>query len=507
MTTKTSGSGSLPVLLLLTSVELLVFLEVSIVNVALPALGAALTLGPAGLAWVVNAYQLTFGGFQLIAGRVVDVLGRRRMFRTGVALFTGASLLAGLAPDAGTLLTARALQGIAAAVVVPAELALLTALFTDPAAHRRAFAVWSSMAAAGAGAGVALGGVLTQAVGWPWIFLINVPIGVAALIAAPRILPADPVVDRASVLPRLNVTGALTGTGCLLAAVLLAAELPGRGMDAITATAGVAAVLLGAAFAADQRRHRAPILPPQLLALPGMRAGAVANALVGASHVPAFVLVSMLLQEGMGYSAMAAGFAVLPIAAINMTVARTALPHAVRRFGHRAVLAAGMALVAAGTAGLALGLHPGASYASAVLPASILFAAGLPAVFVSATAPALTAAPGEHTGSASGVLNTAQRLGAALGLTALTLLATHWTARHGGPADPRALSDGLRLGLAGAAALAAVGVIAALIMLPRARAGAAGASPDRRTTAPATGRQHTSAGPAAGTETTGGETR
>ncbi|MFI2370775.1 MFS transporter [Streptomyces sp. NPDC018833] len=203
----------------------------------------------------------------------------------------------------------------------------------------------------------------------------------------------------------------------------------------------------------------------------------------------------MLLQKTMGYSAMAAGFAVLPIAAVNMAVARTALPQAVPRFGHRAVLATGMALVAAGTAGLAAGLHPGATYATAVLPASILFATGLPAVFVGATAPALQAVPGEHTGSASGVLNTAQRLGAALGLTALPLLATHWAARHGGPSEPHALSDGLRLGLAGAAALAAVGTLSALAMLPRYRA-----------TAPKTGRQHTSADPAAiGDQATDGE--
>ncbi|MFJ3670314.1 MFS transporter [Streptomyces sp. NPDC090106] len=495
MTTKTTGPGGTPVLLLLTSVELLVFLEVSIVNVALPALGTALALGSAGLAWVVNAYQLTFGGFQLIAGRAVDVLGRRRMFQAGVALFTGASLLAGLAPDAATLLAARALQGIAAAVVVPAELALLTALFTEPAAHRRAFAVWSAMAAAGAGAGVALGGVLTQVAGWPWIFLINVPVGVAALIAAPRVLPADPPVDRASVLPRLNLPGALAGTGCLLAAVFLAAELPGRGVtDPVAVTAGITAVLLGVAFTVNQRRHRAPILPPHLLTLPGVRAGAVSNALVGASHVPAFVLLSMLLQETMGYSAMAAGFAVLPIAAINMAVARTALPRALRRYGHRAVLAAGMTLVAVGTAGLAAGLHPGATYATAVLPASVLFAAGLPAVFVGATAPALKAVPAEHTGSASGLLNTAQRLGAALGLTALTLLATHWTARHGGTADPHALSDGLRLALAGAAGLAAVGTVTTLAMLPR--------------HGPAPTRQSTSAEPVPATiDTTDGETR
>ncbi|WP_223167978.1 MFS transporter [Nonomuraea sp. SYSU D8015] len=472
MTTKTLSRGGLPALLLLTSVELVVFLEVSIVNVALPTMGTALALTSAALAWVVNAYQLTFGGFQLVAGPAADLLGRRRMFQTGLALFTGASLLAGLAPDAATLLAGRALQGLGAAVVVPAELALLAAVFTEPAAYRRAFGIWSAMAAAGAGSGVALGGILTQTLGWPWIFLINVPIGVAALLAAPRLLPADPPLNRGGLRARLDLPGALTGTGCLLALVLLASELPGRGWDPLTGTAAAALVLLGAAFTASQRRHPQPILPPSLLRTREIRAGAVANALVGASHVPAFVLLSMMMQEVLGYSAIAAGFAVLPVAVVNMVIARTALPWAMGRFGHRAVLTAGMGLLAAGLTGYALLLHPGAGYLTAVLPPSLVFAAGLPAVFVGSTASAVRAAPKEHTGAASGLLNTAQRLGAALGVTGLLLAASAWTAARGGTGDPQALADGLRLGFGGAAALAVLGVGCAVSLFARRPEGA-----------------------------------
>ncbi|TYB62245.1 MFS transporter [Nonomuraea sp. PA05] len=457
---KTLGRGGLAALLLLTSVELVVFLEVSIVNVALPALGAALAFTGTGLAWVVNAYQLTFGGFQLVAGRAADLLGRRRMFQLGIALFAVGSLVCGLAPDAITLLAGRAVQGVGAAIVVPAELAMLAAIFTEPAAYRWAFGVWSAMAAAGAGSGVALGGILTQTLGWPWIFLINVPIGLAALIASPRLLPADPPRPRSD-RPRLDLLGALFGTGCLLALVFVASELPVRGWDGLILATTAITVALGALFAVNQRRHPQPILPRGLLAEREVRAGTVANALVGAAHVPAFVLLSLMLQEVMGYSAIAAGFAVLPIAVVNMVTARTLLPRAVGRYGTRTVLGAGMSLLGFALAGYALFLHAGAGFLTVVLPFSVAFAVGLPAVFVGSTASAVRAAPADQQGAASGLLNTAQRVGAALGLTGVLLAAAAWT---GPEAD---IAGGLRVGFAIAAGLAALGTVCALVMFTR----------------------------------------
>jgi EmrB/QacA subfamily drug resistance transporter len=471
VTTKTSGRGRPAALLLLTSVELIVFLDVSIVNVALPAMGTALALSEAGLAWVVNAYQLTFGGLQLVAGRAADLFGRRRVFQAGLATFTVASLLAGAAPNAATLVVARALQGIGAAIVVPAELALLAVIFTEPAAYRRAFGVWSAMGAAGAASGVALGGILTQTVGWPAIFLINVPVGLATLVASWRYLPAEnPGPAVAGDLPatgRIDLVGAVSGTGALLAVVYLASVLAAHGWDTLTIAVAAVTVTLAVVFGLNQRRGRTPILPPALLRLRDVRASAVANALAGAAHVPAFVLLSLLLQQVLGYSAIAAGFAVLPIAAINMLTARTVLPRALGRYGPRSVLAAGMGLLALGLAGYALLLKPGAGFLTAVLPPSIAFAIGLPAVFVASTAPAVHAAPPDQTGAASGLVNTAQRVGAALGVTGLLIAADAWTRGHGGKADPTALAAGLRLGFAGAAALAAVGIGCALTMLTR----------------------------------------
>ncbi|MFW5419821.1 MFS transporter [Nocardiopsis sp. CNT-189] len=463
MTTKTSP-GAVAALILLTSVELLVFLEVSIVNVALPAMAAALGLGQAALAWVINAYQLTFGGFQLVAGRAADLFGRRRMFRAGLALFILGSLLAAIADGAAVLLAARGLQGLGAAIVIPAELALLAGIFTDPAAYRRAMGVWSAMAALGAGAGVALGGLLTDWLGWPSVFWINVPIGLLALALSGRLLPADPARPAGGRRP-LGAAGALAATTALIGLVYVAAELPARGWDPLTAGVSLLTVAAGTLFAVDQRRSASPVLPPALFRIGHVRAGAVASFLVGAVHVPAFVLLTMVLQEAMGYSAAAAGLAVLPVAAANLAAARTAVPWAMGRFGPRAVLAAGMALLAAGLAGHAALLQPGAGYLTAVLPSALLIGAGLPAVFVAATAPAVRAAGDDLTGAASGLVNTAQRVGAALGVTGLLLAADAWAGSAGG--GTAAVADGLRLGLAGAAALAVAGVLCALLLVPR----------------------------------------
>ncbi|MEV4364879.1 MFS transporter [Nonomuraea sp. NPDC049625] len=461
MTTKTWARGQLPALLLLTSVELVVFLDVSIVNVALPAMGAALTLGEVGLAWVVNAYQLTFGGLQLLAGRLADLAGRRRVFQAGLAVFTVASLLAGVAPNAAVLIAARALQGVGAAVVIPAQLALLAAIFTAPAAYRRAFGVWSAMGAAGAASGVALGGILTQLAGWGAIFLINLPVGLAALALGNRYLPPD-TRDARTGGGRLDLAGALSGTGALLALVYLVSELATRGWDALTLAAAAATVLLAMLFVLNQRRSPAPLVPPVLLRLRDVRASAVASVLVGAAHVPAFVLMSLFLQDVLGYSAIAAGFAVLPIAVTNLVTARTLLPWALGRYGPRVVLAAGMGLLATGLAAFALLLTPQAGFWTAVLPASVVFGVGLPAVFVGSTAPAVRAAPKDATGAASGLVNTFQRVGAALGVTAALVASQSWAGSHGG-----ALADGLRLALAGAALVAVAGVACALAMLTR----------------------------------------
>ncbi|WP_119730119.1 MFS transporter [Thermomonospora amylolytica] len=470
MTAKTRAPvGGTAALVLITAVELVVFLDTTVLNVALPQIGRDLRLTEAGLGWVTNAYLLAFGGFMLLGGRTADLLGPRRVFAAGLAVFTAASALAGLAGAAWLLVVARALQGVGAAVVVPAQLALLTATFTEPAARRRAFGVWSAMGAAGAAIGTAAGGPLTAGLGWPAIFWINVPVGVVALAFLGRVLPDDPP-RPAGAARRLDVPGALTGTVALLLtgyAVGAMEEPDTRAAAWLLLAAGLA---LLAGFVAIEARSPHPLMPLRLFRVREVTGSAVVNALVGAAHVPAFALLALYLQNTQGYGPTRSGLAVLPVAAVNIAVSRTLIPYALKRIGARGVLAAGLALQA-----LAMGwfarLPEHGSYVIDVLPAALLFGIGLPAAFVGVTVPAVTAVDKADTGIAAGIVNTAQRVGSGIGVTALLLLAASVT---GDPERPSrsAYVDGVQAGFAAASALAALGCLLTLTLL-RNRAAAA----------------------------------
>ncbi|CAG6397327.1 MFS transporter [Streptomyces cocklensis] len=456
-------AGQRSTLLLLTSVELLVFLDSSVVNLAMPSIGKALGMSVATLVWVSSAYQVTFGGFQLGAGRTTDRLGMRLMFQTGLAVFTAASLLAGLTHTGWALIAARALQGVGAAILIPAELALITAVFTEPEAYRRAFGVWSAMGAVGAAGGVAVGGVIVSALGWQWVFLVNVPIGVLGLLAGSRLLPRDGIDLRAVRRGELDLPGMVTGTGCLLLAVYVATKGAEGSLDLRHWLLAGLAVLLGAAFVLAERRAATPVLPFRLFRTRDITGSALANFLVGAAHVPVFVFLSLYFQEVHHYSAVRSGLAVLPIAVAGIPVARLLIPRALRAVGPRRVLAGGMALLT--VALLLLSRIPAhADYAADFLPAAFVFAVGLPACFVGATMPAMRAAAPDETGIVSGLVNTAQRLGAGLGVAVLAAVATSRTAHHGGaPAD--AVNAGFHLAFLGAAGVAALGLLVALASL------------------------------------------
>lgn len=457
-------AGQRAVLLLLTGVELVVFLDVSIINLAMPSIGAALGMGVVALAWVSTAYQVTFGGFQLGAGRATDLLGRRLMFQIGLAVFTAASLAAGLTSTDWVLIAARAVQGVGAAILIPAELALLTALFTEPEAYRRAFGVWSAMGAVGAAGGVALGGVIVQSLGWQWVFLINIPIGVAGLVLSARLLPADGVRLRSVSRRRLDLPGMATGTGALLLlayVVTVASEGEVRGWHGALAVAGAA---LAAGFVVIQRRAPEPLLPFQIFTVRAITGSTLANVIVGATHVPVFVFVSLYFQQVRGYTAMRAGFAVLPIALVSIPVARMLIPMALRKLGPRTVLAGGMALLT--VALLLLARMPvGASYAADFLPAALVLAVALPAIFVGSTMPGVKAAAEHETGVVSGVINTAQRLGAGLGVAVLAAVAESRTSAAGGR-GASALNSGYHAAFLGAGGLAVLGVAVALLLIP-----------------------------------------
>ena len=456
-------AGKRAALILLTGVELIVFLDVSIINLAMPTIGAALGMSVVALVWVSTAYQVTFGGFQLGAGRATDLLGPRRMFQVGLAVFTAASLLAGLAQWGWLLIAARAVQGLGAAILIPAELALITSTFTEPEAYRRAFGVWSAMGAVGAAGGVALGGIIVQTLGWEWVFLLNLPIGVAGLVLSGRLLPDDGI-DLATVgRRRLDLPGMVTGTGCLLLLVYVVTAAAEGGMGAVQWLLGVLAVVLGAAFLLIERRVDEPLLPFRIFRERNISGSAAANLVVGATHVPAFVFISLYFQEVHGYSAIRAGMAVLPIALVSIPVSRTLIPVALKAVGPRLVLAFGM--TAMSVALFLMGRLPvDADYLTGFLPAALIFAVGLPACFVGATMPGVKAAAPGQTGIVSGVVNTTQRLGAGLGVALLASLAQSRTASVGGD-HAAALNAGFHYAFMGAAAMAVIGVVVALTVI------------------------------------------
>ncbi|MEV6280407.1 MFS transporter [Nocardia sp. NPDC051832] len=445
------GARDRLILVLITVVELVVFLDTTVLNVALPSIGADLGLGEAGLGWVTNAYLLAFGGFMLLGGRAADVLGPRRVFAGGLVVFTVASALAGFAETATVLIGARALQGVGAAVLIPAQLALLTAAFTEPGARNRAFGVWSAMGAAGAALGTAVGGPLTDLFGWPSIFLINLPVGVLAL-AFLRLLPADSARGGSA---RLDVPGAIAGTaGLLLVGYAIGALGDATTRGAATALLGLGLVLLGC-FVFVEKRSPHPLMPLRLFAIRQVSGSAVVNALVGAAHVPAFALLALYLQNTQHYTATESGLAVLPVAVVNIVISRSLIPFALDRLGAWRVLTVGLGLQA-----LAMGwfarLPEHSTYLVDVLPGAVLLGIGLPAAFVGVTAPAVTAVAQADAGIAAGIVNTAQRVGSGLGVTALLLLAELATSSY---------RSGLTIAFGVAGALAALGAVLTVVLL------------------------------------------
>ncbi|WP_280467637.1 MFS transporter [Nocardia cyriacigeorgica] len=461
------GARDRLILLLITMVELVVFLDTTVLNVALPSIGVDLGLDEAGLGWVTNAYLLAFGGFMLLGGRAADLLGPRRMFAAGLAVFTVASALAGFAATPEMLIGARALQGLGAALVIPAQLALLTMTFTEPAARNRAFGVWSAMGAAGAAIGTAVGGPLTDVFGWPSIFLINLPVGVLAL-AFLRVIPPDPAALVRSV-RRLDVPGAITGTAALLIIGYAIGALGDEATRPVAWVLLVAGLALLAYFVFLEARSPHPLMPLRLFAIRQVSGSAVVNALVGAAHVPTFALLALYLQNTQHYSPTASGLAVLPVAVVNVVVSRTLIPYALDRLGAWRVLAAGLGLQALAMAWFAR-LPEHGSYLIDVLPGAVLLGVGLPAAFVGVTAPAVTSVDEADAGIAAGLVNTAQRVGSGLGVTGVLLLADV-VARQSTAAD--AYRTGLNVAFAAAAALAVIGVVLTVALLRTSTAPAA----------------------------------
>jgi EmrB/QacA subfamily drug resistance transporter len=412
-------------LVLLCLAQFMVILDVTVVNVALPAIGADLGLDRAALTWVVTAYTLCFGGLMLLGGRLADLLGRRRIFLAGLAVFTVASAGAGLAAGGSVLVAARALQGVGAALLSPAALSIITTTFYGRERHR-ALAVWAGLGGAGAAVGVLLGGLLASGPGWEWVFFVNVPVGVAVAVGVPLLVAASPrpavTGARARRADAVDVPGALAVTAAIALLVYGLVEAGDKGWSAAGTLLplGVGLGLLGG-FVALERMVTAPLVDLRLLAARPVVAGYGVMLAASGLLISGFFLTSLLLQRGMGLSALGTGLVFLPVAVATIIGAQAAA-HLLGQVGGRPVAAAGFALAAAGMALLA-GVAADGDALTGVLPGFALAAAGLGMAFVTATTTAMSRVDPHRAGMVSGVVNTAHELGAALGVAIVSTIA------------------------------------------------------------------------------------
>jgi EmrB/QacA subfamily drug resistance transporter len=414
---------------------------------------------------VVNAYTLVFGGFLLLGGRAADLLGRKRLFLAGITVFTLASLLNGLAESSSMLIAGRALQGLGGALVSPAALSILMTSFPGTQERTKALGVWSAIVAGGAAAGLLLGGVLTDLLSWEWVFFVNVPVGILAVAAALRFVPEsrDEQAHRT-----FDLAGAVTVTGGLIVLVyaIVKAQTFGWGSTRTLAMLAAAALLL-AAFVAVERRSAAPLVRLNIFRTRTLTAANVALMLVGSGMFSMFFFASLYVQELLGYSPLKAGLAFLPVTAgimIGAGIAQTAI----RRFGPRQVPVVGLLIATFGMVWLtALPVH--GSYVSDLLAGLFPMSLGMGLTFVPVTLLATVGVPAEDSGLASGLLNTSQQVGGALGLAILsTLAANHTTSLlTSGTARPLALLGGWHVAFTGGAVVLALAALSLVVLLRR----------------------------------------
>jgi EmrB/QacA subfamily drug resistance transporter len=456
-------------LALLALAEFIVVLDASIVNIALPSIGRGLHFSLVNLSWVVNAYVLTFGGFLLLGGRMADLLGRRRVFIAGLGVFSLASLAGGLAQSEAWLISARAIQGLGAALLAPAALSLVTATFSEGADRNRALSIWGAVAGSGAAAGVLLGGVLTSAFGWRSVLFVNVPIGIAAILIAPRLLAES----RGDLTRRgFDLPGAATVTAGLSALVyaLVRATTVGWGSPQTIAVLA-AAVLLLVAFVVIERRSPAPLVPFAFFRNRNVTLANVTMLAAGAAIIGLFFYLSLYMQRVLGYSAITAGTSQLPLAAGIVIAAALASP-LIARAGIRKVLLAGLVMFAGGLAWFAqVPVH--GTYLADILGPSLLIALGLGLTFVPITILSVSGVKDREYGLASGLVNTSQQIGGALGLAVLSTIATTRTDHLLAAGHPigQALTLGFHTAFLGAAGFAILAIVATTLIGRRSRSG------------------------------------
>ncbi|MFD9303333.1 MFS transporter [Streptomyces sp. NPDC060048] len=424
------GGRTAMILVIACAAQFVVVLDVSIVNVALPDMKASLGLSPAGQQWIVNAYTLGFAGLLLLGGRAADLVGARRTFLAGLATFTAASLVCGLAADGATLIAARAVQGIGGAVLAPATLTLIMTTFTEPRARTRAMGAWSSVNGVGGAAGAVVGGLLTEYTGWRWVFFVNVPIGIAILAAA--LLYAPAARGSHGGLSRLDLPGALSVTVGLTALVYGIISTMSSSWASPHVWAALAlGILLLAVFVVIESKVASPLVP---LAVLRRRTLAIANLVMiglGSAMFAMWFLLSLYMQQVLGFSALKTGLWFLPGCLAVIVGARTST-RLVRRTGPRPLLVTGMAISTFGFLWLSR-IAAGGSFTTDVAAPFVLCALGLGLSMLPVTAAATTGIDRREAGLASGLVNTSRQIGGALGLAILAAIASHAAGRHSGP--------------------------------------------------------------------------
>ncbi|HLM10437.1 MAG TPA: DHA2 family efflux MFS transporter permease subunit [Thermoleophilaceae bacterium] len=450
-------------LALLAMAQFVVVLDASIVNVALPSIGADLDFARDDLSWVVNSYTLFFGGFLLLGGRLADLLGRRRMFIWGMWLFALASLAGGLAQSDIWLVIARAVQGLGAALISPAALSIVTTTFAEGSERNKALGVWGAVAGSGGAAGVLLGGILTDSLGWEWVLFVNTPIGIAAAALAPRLLGESRDRSRAS----FDIAGAVSVTAglVLLVYTLVDANDAGWG-SAQTLVLGAVSVAMLAIFIAIEARAKHPLMPFSIFRLRTLRGANVIGLLIGMSLFSMFFFISLYMQQVMGYEPLKAGLAYLPLAGFIIVSAGMA-SQLVNRVGFKPILILGMVLVGIALVWFAQ-VSPGGSYVGDVLFPSLVAAVGLGFAFVPVTIAAVTGTNHDDAGLASGLINTSQQVGGALGLAILATVATSRTDDMfaSGERNPAvALTEGFQDAFLVGAGFALLGALLAAVLI------------------------------------------
>jgi EmrB/QacA subfamily drug resistance transporter len=451
-------------LALLLLVQFMVVLDIAIVNVALPSIKIDLGFSQENLQWVISAYALFFGGFLLLGGRLADLLGRRRLFLAGIVLFTTASLVSGVAWGEAPLIGARALQGLGAALITPAALSILMTTFAEGRERNAALGAWGGVGAFGAVAGVLLGGVLTELLSWNWIFFVNVPVGILGLVLAPFLIDES----RDATAESYDIPGAVLVTSSLVTLVYAITQANHFGWTSAT-TIGLfaAAVALMGGFLAWESRVKDPLMPFSIFRLRTLVGANIAGFILGTALFGMFLMLTLYMQQVLGYSAMQTGVAYLAVAGSAIVTSGIAA-QLVNRVGVKPVLVVGMAALTGGLVWFTQ-VSVAGSYWVDLLPGFLMVAVGLGFSFVPISIAALAGVQASEAGLASGLLNTSQQIGGALGIAALSAIATSTTTGDlkDGTAPALALTNGFQSAFVAGAIVGLVGVLVSIFVVSR----------------------------------------